>query len=128
MSLTGPLYSKIYRKIQSARPMGTKTNVTLFQQKLCMASLCPPGIYHVGLLGASLEQERIFEHGPVTLQARPHFVKNDTIFVPLPSVDRSLDDILEFQESLPKKYVVGIRDCRHHVLDLLEYLYPEEAP
>ena len=88
--------------------------------------MCPPGAYHVGLLARSARGDtRVLEHGPVKYDAarfETHII-DPTIFVPLPSVRNTLDEIVEFEASLPTKYIIGIRDCRHHVLDLLNYLY-----
>ena len=126
-SLKGPLYSKIYRKVREARPTGTKTGVALFQQRVCVV-VCPPGIYHVGLIvrdeRGGVRHERILEHGPVVYDDATFSRRESaSVFVPLPDVGDSIEDILEFERRLPKNYVIGVRDCRHHVLDLLEYLY-----
>jgi hypothetical protein len=124
--LTGPLYSRVLHKIQGARPTGTATNVSLFQQRVCVPviNVCAPRIYHVGLLAESESQKCIFEHGPVTYDiSRTLLHKDDTIFIALPSVRHTLEELIEFEKTLPHKYVVGLRDCRHHVLDILDFLY-----
>jgi len=120
--LTGPLYSRVLRKIESARQTGEKTRVTLVQQPVCLARVCPPMIYHVGLLGVTGNDRRLFEHGPVKYDGSREMC-DKTVLIPLPSVWNSLDEISEFESMLSSKYIVGIRDCRHHVLDLLGYLY-----
>ena len=121
--LTGPLDSRVLKKIETARPTGTATKVSLLQQRVCLVKVCPPMIYHVGLLACESGSERrlIFEHGPVAYDAARDL--SDTVFIPLPPVDNTLEDIAAFERTLPKKYVLGARDCRHHVLDLLDYLY-----
>ena len=119
--LTGPLYSRVLKKIELARPTGATTQVSLIQQRVCLVKVCPPRIYHVGLLAAQHNEHRIFEHGPVTYD--PLRDLSDTVFIPLPPVRNTLEDIAAFERTLPKTYVLGARDCRHHVLDLLEYLY-----
>jgi len=121
--LTGPLYSRVLRKIERAKPTGTVTRVTLLQQPVCLARVCPPMIYHVGILGFNGDERRIFEHGPVKYDMHRPMCDN-TVLIELPYVHNSLDDIAAFELTLPTTYVVGYRDCRHHVLDLLEYLYP----
>ena len=127
MHLTGPLYSKVLDKIKTAQTTGTTTRITLIQQRICLAKVarvevCPPRLYHVGLLAEDNEMRRIFEHGPVKYDhARDVF--EDDIIIPLPSVIQTVQDIEAFEKSLPSKYVIGIRDCRHHVLDLLHFLY-----
>lgn len=124
MYLNGPMYSKVLQRVQAARPTGTTTRVTLVQQRVCIAKVCPPMIYHVGLLAEATDEDakRLFEHGPITYDPFRSLAE-DTITVPLPPVKESIHDILAFEQTLSKTYVVGIRDCRHHVLDLLEYLY-----
>jgi hypothetical protein len=120
--LTGPLYSKVLRKLEVAQSTGTTTRVTLLQQPVCLARVCPPMVYHVGLIGDSGGTRRIFEHGPVKYDASREMCDR-TLVIPLPSVNNTLEDIIEFEKTLPARYVIGIRDCRHHVLDLLDYLY-----
>jgi hypothetical protein len=91
--------------------------------------MCPPGVYHVALLARSdargATRTRVLEHGPVKYDASRFELElvDPAIFIPLPSVHNTIDDIIEFEASLPTKYIIGIRDCRHHVLDLLNYLY-----
>jgi len=128
LHLSGRLYSKVLHKIQSARETGQTTRLTLIQQKVCLATVgrlqvCPPMLYHVGLLAETEDRQRIFEHGPVQYDQTRGFDDEKTLRIPLPSVHNALEDILAFEETLPTKYLIGVRDCRHHVLDLLGYLY-----
>jgi hypothetical protein len=122
--LTGPLYSKVLHKIERARQTGATTHMTLLQQPVCLVRVCPPMIYHVGLIGVSSTdgERRIFEHGPVKYDLSREMC-DKTLMIPLPSVKNTLDEIAAFESLLPDQYLVGIRDCRHHVLDLLDYLY-----
>lgn len=122
MFLTRPLYSKVLRKIEGARQTGSMTRVTLLQQPVCVARVCPPMVYHVGLIGITGDDRRLFEHGPVKYDAS-RTMCDRTLLIPLPSVWNTLDDISDFEASLSTQYIPGIRDCRHHVLDLLDYLY-----
>lgn len=119
--LTGPLYSNVLKKIERARPTGVTTSIKLLQQPVCLVRVCPPMIYHVGLVGTEAGTQKIFEHGPV--RYNPH--RSLGLLIALPSVWNSLEEIAEFEKTLPPGYLLGYRDCRHHVLDLLEYLYPE---
>lgn len=120
--LTGPLYSRVLRKIECARQTGVTTRVTLLQQPVCLVKVCPPMVYHVGLIGIAGDDRRIFEHGPIKYD-QSRVMCDRTLLVPLPSVRNTLEDIIAFESTLSPQYMVGIRDCRHHVLDLLEYLY-----
>lgn len=87
--------------------------------------MCPPLIYHVAIHAQEDIKHKIFEHGPVEYDRFRGF-DGDTFVVDLPSVHNSLDDISAFELTLADAYIVGVRDCRHHVLDLLDYLYPSD--
>jgi hypothetical protein len=124
------MYSNIIKKARLAKSTGTSTCVQLVRQQICIGRVCPP-VYHVALLAQQPGGvAHVFEHGPVTsaevsaegsaTSTQPQF---QTIVVPLPTVWNSIDDILAFEATLPRTYIVGFRDCRHHVLDLLDYLY-----
>lgn len=119
------MYSNILKKARLAKSTGTSTCVQLVRQQICIGRVCPP-VYHVALLAQQPGGvAHVFEHGPVTngedsVGKTPQF---QTIVVPLPTVWNSIDDILAFEATLPRTYIVGFRDCRHHVLDLLDYLY-----
>ena len=134
--LTGALYARVLKAVENARQTGETTSVVLVQQKICVRAggratgrgpvMCPPGVYHVGILARSGDAKRVFEHGPVKYDAsrfEQQAMEDPTLFIPLPSVENSLEDLAAFESSLPTKYIIGIRDCRHHVLDLLNYLY-----
>ena len=123
LNLHGPLYSKVLRRVQGARCTGHATSITLIQQPVCFVkNVCPPMVYHVALLGEAEGDRRIFEHGPVRYDVA-RAVGDSDVLVALPSVRRTLDDIAAFEATLPTQYVIGVRDCRHHVLDLLDFLY-----
>lgn len=122
--LTGPLYSRVLAKIEKARPTGKTTSLALIQQRVCvLPKVCPPHIYHVGLVAESSGRKHIFEHGPIEYDPLRALEFEDTVYVQLPSVINTIDDILTFELTLPTKYIIGMRDCRHHVIDLLDYLY-----
>jgi hypothetical protein len=76
----------------------------------------------VGLLGCDDTHRRIFEHGPVKYDVHRSMC-DKTLLIELPYVHNSIEDIVAFESMLPTTYLLGYRDCRHHVLDLLEYLY-----
>lgn len=122
--LNGPLYSKVLRQVQGAKQTGSATHVMLVQQRVCLVRqrVCPPLIYHVGLVVADRNgRHHLLEHGPVKYD--PLRPLESCYAAALPSVRNSIDEIIEFERSLPTEYILGIRDCRHHVLDILEYLY-----
>lgn len=121
--LSGPLYSTVYEKVRLARSTGDATKLALIQQRVCMptTTVCSP-IYHVGLLGESGNRRRIFEHGPVKYNPLRE-INGDTIIIDLPAVKQTLDELEAIERTLPSIYFVGIRDCRHHVLDLLAIIY-----
>lgn len=117
----GP-YTSIYNTILKTKQTGTVSRVALIQQQIRIFNF-QPNFYHVGLVieDAQTQKKRIFEHGPIAYD--PHREYPDAIIVPLPSVELSIDDISAYHRSLPETYIIGVRDCRHHVIDLLTYLY-----
>lgn len=115
------LYGKIYTHISdAATTTGTTSRVTLIQQRIERTP-----VYHVGLVVEERGYSKIFEHGPVQYD---RFRDLDGILVPLPSIKHTIREIEDFESTLPREYILGIRDCRHHVLDLLRYVYPDDPP
>lgn len=126
MYLTGPIYGAVLKRLQSATTTGTTTQLSLIQQRVCVGPakmVCPPLMYHVGIVARSSETRRVFEHGPISYDPDRLF-GDETIIIPMPSVRDSIEEIGEFEKTLQTSYVLGWYDCRHRVLDLLEYLYP----
>jgi len=133
--------SRIFARVRAARSTGDVTSLMLLRQRVCVSNgVCVPGIHHVGLLAVSENETRVFEHGPVrsftvdtpnptaaTLYdaGAPLYDAGAPLYVPLPSVHNSIADIAAFERTLPRHYVLGVRDCRHHALDLLMYVYPD---
>jgi hypothetical protein len=126
--LTGTVYAQVFQKVNQAKETGITTKVSLLQQRICIQShhfhFCPP-LYHVGLVchDTTKDMYRIFEHGPIEYDRSRHYKTKDTIITPLPSVELSIEEIHAFEEELPQEYRLGHRDCRHHVIDLLSYIY-----
>lgn len=116
------MYKNILQVAKSARSTGSVSKVQILGQRICLGPVCPR-VYHVGLVVCEADQCTIFEHGPIQSDPSRAIDLTTSIIVPLPSVKNTLQDVRTFEKTLPTKYIVGIRDCRHHVLDLLEYLY-----
>lgn len=115
--LSSHLYGKIYAHINTtARSTGTTSKVALIQQRINRTPL-----YHVGLYVEERGFAKIFEHGPVHYD---RFREVDGVIVPLPHIKHSIRALEEFEATLPTEYIPGIRDCRHHVLDILQFIYP----
>lgn len=112
------VYGDIYHKINRATCTGYISKVTLLQQRI-------PGtpLYHVGLAVEERGFSKIFEHGPIRYDPYRPF-EDDGINVLLPPIKHTIRALEEFESTLPTQYVLGLRDCRHHVLDFLEYMYP----
>jgi hypothetical protein len=113
--LNTKLYGGIYEVVRTSRPTGNTSRVTLLQQRINSTPL-----YHVGLYVEERGFSKIFEHGPIQYD---RFRDLDGIIVPLPHVQHTIRQLEDFEHTLPKEYIVGVRDCRHHVLDLLTFLY-----
>jgi hypothetical protein len=125
--LTGTLYAKVFQKVKLARETGHVTKVSLLQQRICIdyahnLKICPP-LYHVGLVCEDDVTHRIFEHGPIEYDRTRAYDNSHTIVTPLPSIHQSIADLHAFEKQLPREYRLGSRDCRHHVIDLLSYMY-----
>lgn len=120
--LKNALYGKVYQRVGTARQTGNVSRVVLIQQRIAVMRFEPP-LYHVGLVVMERDDSYIFEHGPVKYD--PYREWSESIAIPLPSVHQTIRDIQHYESTLPEKYIVGIRDCRHHVIDLLDFLYDE---
>ena len=71
-------------------------------------------------------QECVFyvsEHSPETIDLFTPAWK-DEFSIQLPNIPFELQEIVEFEDTLPSNYVFGMRDCRHHVSDVLRFCYP----
>jgi hypothetical protein len=69
----------------------------------------------------------ISEHNPswarYTSVWRPDW--KDEISIQLPNIHFDMDDIIEHEQTLPNMYMLGVRDCRHHVSDMLHFCYTD---
>jgi hypothetical protein len=122
MHLSNALYGKVYKKIGCIpKATGNVSKVALIQQRIDVMNIQPP-LFHVGLVIIEKETWYISEHGPIRYDPYRSF-KHNSVTIELPSVHNTIADVQEFELLLPTKYIMGIRDCRHHVLDVLDYLY-----
>jgi hypothetical protein len=84
--------------------------------------LAPYNVHHVLLVARSRGRTVRLEHCPagdlpwLDTSSRCRVTK-------LPACPVDLDELLAFEASLPREYVLGMRDCRHHVIDLLTWAY-----
>lgn len=108
----------IHAKRAQCVPHRGDTHLTLFRSKL------HPGVkvYHVGLLAENEGNVIVLEHGPIN--ARLPAAQPLERVMQLPGVELSLQELLDYQDTLPKHYLIGVRDCRHHVIDVLNFCYP----
>ncbi len=86
-----------------------------------------PAIDHVALLFDAPRGARrdvhIADHGPSTGNLINDIWVSRLTVTGLPPVARTIDEVREFESRLPTEYVPLVRDCRHHVLDVLDWLY-----
>ena len=47
----------------------------------------------------------------------------DEFSIGLPNVHWTIEEIEEFESSIPNMYILGLMDCRHHVADMLRMCY-----
>jgi hypothetical protein len=121
------MYKCVFDKIRLAKSTGTITKVSLIQQRICLArkpfAICAPNIYHVGLFAEQGGQYQIFEHGPVQYDNMRSFDEKDTVLLGLPKIDKTIDQLQKYSDGLDDTYFLGIRDCRHYVEDMLDFMY-----
>jgi hypothetical protein len=92
-----------------------------------------PGIDHVALLFDAPRGERrevhVADHGPATGNLFNDLWVSRLEVTRLPGLrDTTIDDVREFEAGLTARYVPFLRDCRHHVMDVLDFCYPPPPP
>lgn len=77
--------------------------------------------------GSLWAQVYISEHNPSWVKYTSTWKPNwkDEISIQLPNIPMDMETIIEHEESLPSMYVLGVRDCRHHVSDMLNFCYQD---
>lgn len=55
---------------------------------------------------------------------RSQFEWKEELSLQLPNIPYGMREIVSYDEHLPDHYVLGFRDCRHHVVDMLRFCYP----
>ena len=70
-------------------------------------------------------QIHLCDFGPTRGMQISHVFENNIELTKMPSISLSIEDIKEFEKTLPQNYILLYRDCRHHTLDILNYCYPE---
>jgi hypothetical protein len=78
------------------------------------------------------KQVYVSEHNPVWARSSNNCNNNmpqtqwkDEISIQLPNVSHDMHEIIEHERGFSRMYVPGMRDCRHHVSDMLSFCYPE---
>lgn len=120
----------LYKHLDAIRklpPTGTTTQLVFVRQRLVLPvtkHVLP--LHHVALIAEDGTRRHILEHGPYRAQGNQStddLPALGVLYMPLPSVDLTLEEILAYEDTLPRTYIVGVRDCRHHVRDLLKFVY-----
>lgn len=80
---------------------------------------------------SSYSRMYISEHAPfwsTILEERQEglFDWEEEISIQLPNIPYGMTEIMAYDKNLPQTYMLGIRDCRHHVCDMLSFCYPIE--
>lgn len=84
-----------------------------------------PKTHHVAVLVIDVhgqQRHRLFEHGSNITIPR-YLFKNpeDLIIEDLGDTPKTIEDVERYEKTLPKHYVLGARDCRHHARDILTF-------
>ena len=114
------IYGPIERRLECIknRPDSGRTRVYFIRQRLIVPSPVP--LYHVALLSARDDIVRAHQLCSKVITPRSDGRMH---ILALPMVSDTPDDIVAYESTLPNAYMLGIRDCRHHALDVLDYLY-----
>lgn len=89
-----------------------------------------PGIHHVAVLvrDPKTDAHRVFEHTSNVRIVKYMFLKPQQLTL-MGRTPMTMEDIVAYEETLPKKYILGVRDCRHHASDILRFCLPiDELP
>lgn len=77
--------------------------------------------------GSLWAQVYVSEHNPswskYTSSWKPNW--KDEISIQLPNIPMDMETIIDHEQSLPNMYILGVRDCRHHVSDMLNFCYQD---
>ena len=73
----------------------------------------------------------VSEHAPfwsTVMEERQNslFDWEQEVSIQLPNIPYGMTEIITYDKSLPDFYWVGVRDCRHHAVDMLRFCYPLE--
>lgn len=82
-----------------------------------------PMTHHVAVVVHDGHRTRTFEHGIRGLPM-PNFVYRSDVesdIVEVGETPMTISDIESYERTLPTHYVLGVRDCRHHAADILEF-------
>lgn len=128
MAMKWFLYGDLLRRAdhahQTVHVTAPATNLYMVQQHLLDRKV---PLYHVALLGEDRRTgaKRLFEHGPIRTNhcMLDQCELENAVLAPLPPVAYTIDDIRDFESTLPTRYILGVRDCRHHVRDLMAWCY-----
>lgn len=87
-----------------------------------------PCIDHVALLfdvpRGPRREVHMSDHGPRTgTLINEVWTSPGLQFTKLPYADRTMEEVKAFEAEMPLEYIPFVHDCRHHVLDLLDFCY-----
>lgn len=109
------------QKYQTLHPRG-QTSVYVVQQRIYL-----PCLWHYAVLvdapNGNRRDTHICDHGPVRGNRINKIFEGEFILHKMPATPKSVDDIRSFSGSLPADYWLLLRDCRHHTVDVLDYIY-----
>jgi len=84
-----------------------------------------PRTHHVAVLVVDLhgaQRHRLFEHSSgIAIPRYLYKTEADLIVEDLGDTAMTIEAIEAYEKTLPKHYLLGVRDCRHHASDILEF-------
>lgn len=128
--ILGQPYRVVNSRIQRYQSLHQRgqTSVYVVQQRIYL-----PSLWHYAVLVDAPEGNRrdthICDHGPIRGNRINKIFEGEFVLHKMPCTSKSVDEIREFSGSLPNDYWLLFRDCRHHTVDVLDYIYggPQKA-
>lgn len=121
------LYNNLERVVKRHESRG-HTRVRFVSQALCHRR--DQRFRHVSLECREFDRVKVFEKCWYTNlnNKQPHDDDDeewrDEFTIRLPNISYTIEELVEFEASLPKAYIIGLSDCRHRVSDMLNLCYP----
>lgn len=131
------LYSKIEHRVERILKIhGPPTACPVYRARRLGVYLIRqptklPCVDHVALLfdvpQGPRREVHVSDHGPSTgTLVNDIWTSPGLHFTKLPYIQKTMQEVKDFEAQMPFEYIPFVHDCRHHVLDLLNFCYGSE--